>query len=608
MAQLSEDVDYGQESEEDPLTGPGAGGSDAESHEVEQNRLERGLQAPSMHLLSTPKSATGLATLPAIIEPSSLRAYLAKMCDRNEDNQMFTDEDIMKSEASGPVVYWFSMSDCQIIMARAGLLEFVHIVTDEALQRDPAAPQDCFVAYWVRLEALLALYVSRKNHGVSFFNKSDERMRSVLEALRYQDDDRSMEANTLRKSLGPKRVLIPLTADKGDCLVDSCCKVLRVARTYGLEVNFLEVEKADLFQAGEAPTMARTEVHCSICLRTWVPPQPRNGVCPDCGIDVAPGVPLLGVQKPKRREVSSEPVVKKVQRKTVDMSQKAIEVQPLPAVDDVDEFSLASQIGMPASQTAAEVEFLLAVDFHNAAQCIGDNYGFVGYLHFQPGIARKVQSRRGKEEVNVLKIVLADQTAPIHHTIWRDVVDKFLEFSRQFPAEGRVMISIDHLTAKKEVGNTNNMVACPMRVLHSTTQTEYQLLETPPVCLFVKRAFPANLMVLKFATLSNCAKPTIVNLVGYIDQIKSRETEAGNYLTRGRIRDKSGTFLDFAALGRNAYSIARRGQDCEMSVWFAVLKPPTSEVRCLWMYEDAQIYFSQHLVGGSYAAAKTAVA
>ena len=83
----------------------------------------------------------------------------------------------------------------------------------------------------------------------------------------------------------------------------------------------------------------------------------------------------------------------------------------------------------------------------------------------------------------------------------------------------------------KRLGNTNNVVACPMRVLHSTTQTEYQLLETPPVCLFVKRAFPANLMVLKFATLSNCAKPTIVNVVGYthinIDQIKSRETEAG---------------------------------------------------------------------------------
>ena len=144
----------------------------------------------------------------------------------------------MKSEASGPVVCWFSMSDYQIIMARAGLSEIVHIVTDEALQRDPAAPQDCFVAYWVGLEALLALYVSRKNHGVSFFHKSDERMRSVLEALRYQDDDRWMEANRLRKSLAPSvRVLIPLTADKGDCLVDSCCKVLRVARTYGHEVN-----------------------------------------------------------------------------------------------------------------------------------------------------------------------------------------------------------------------------------------------------------------------------------------------------------------------------------------------------------------------------------
>ena len=54
------------------------------------------------------------------------------------------------------------MMDCQVIMQRAGLLNFVHIVTDETLQRDPAAPQDCFLAYWVRQEALLALYVSRE--------------------------------------------------------------------------------------------------------------------------------------------------------------------------------------------------------------------------------------------------------------------------------------------------------------------------------------------------------------------------------------------------------------------------------------------------------------
>ena len=46
----------------------------------------------------------------------------------------------------------------------------------------------------------------------------------------------------------------------------------------------------------------------------------------------------------------------------------------------------------------------------------------------------------------------------------------------------------------------------------------------------------------------------------------------------------------------------------EVSVWFAVLKPPSSDVRCLWVYEEAQIFFSQHLVGGGYSAAKTAVA
>jgi len=55
----------------------------------------------------------------------------------------------------------------------------------------------------------------------------------------------------------------------------------------------------------------------------------------------------------------------------------------------------------------------------------------------------------------VLKIVLADKSAPIHHTVWGDVVDKFLEFTRTFPAEGRVVISMDHVTAKKEVDNTH---------------------------------------------------------------------------------------------------------------------------------------------------------
>ena len=626
MAQLPEDVDFDPESEEEPgfgvsclsepgaeeqcpcpLIGTDAVGSDAKSPAVEENGSEKGDLASAGHFLTTPKSATGLATLPAVFEPGSLRAYLAKMCPRNEDNKKYSDQEIMKSEASGPVQYWFSMSDCQVIMDRAGLSEVVHIVTDEALQRDPAAPQECFVAYWVRLEALLALYVSRKYHGVSFFNKSDEKVRSVLAALGYEDDDQSREAKALRKSLGPKRVQIPVTADKGDCLVDSCCKVLRVARGYGLEVKVLEVPEEETLPAVDAPRIAGTEVHCSICLRTWVPPQPRNALCPDCGIEVSHGWPLIGVEKPKRRGASSQPVGKKVQRTTMDMSQTVVAVKPPPAGDDVDEFSLASQICMPASQTAAEVEYMTAAEFHSAAQCSGDHFGFVGYLHFQPGMARKVQPRRGKEEVNLLKIVLADQSAPIQHLIWRDVVDKFLEFARQFPAEGRVMIGIENVTAKKEVGNAQNMVASPMRMLHSTAQTEYQVLDQPTASLTEKRPCPVNLLVLKFAALSKCTKPTTLNLVGYIDQVKGRETETGNYLTRGRIRDKSGTFLEFAALGRHAYSIANRG-DCEMSVWFAVLKPPSSEVRCLWVYDEAQIYFGQHLTGGSYSSAKTAVA
>ena len=603
MAPSSQEVDLEPESDEDPgeqslcpLIGLRAGGIEAESHEVEENALEKNSLALS-----------GLATLPAVIEPSSLRAYLAKMCARNEDNKKFSDEEIMKSEASGPVQYWFSMKDCQVIMQRAGLLNFVHIVTDEALQRDPAAPQDCFLAYWVRQEALLALYVSRENRGVSFFNKSDNKLRTVLEALRYQDDDQSTEAKTVRKNLGPKRVLIPLSADTNDCLVECCCKLLRVARACGYEVNSLEVAEPIILPAESAPSSSGTEVYCGICLRTWVSPQPPDGVCPDCGIEVGHGLLLPDVETPKRKRASSQPVEKKVQRKTLDMSQTAVEVKPIPADDEVDEFSLLSQICKPAWQTTEEIEYLSAAEFHSAAQCTGDHYGFVGYLHFQPGIARKVQRRKGKEQVSVLKIVLADKSAPIHHTVWGDVVDKFLEFTRTFPAEGRVVISMDHVTAKKEVDNTHSNVACPIRGLHSTGQTEYRILDTPPTSFSEIRPFPNNLLVLKFAALSKYAKPTTLNVVGYIDQVKTRETDSGNCLSRGRIRDKSGTFLEFAALGRHALSIANRGKG-EVSVWFAVLKPPSSDVRCLWVYEEAQIYFSQHLVGGGYSAAKTAVA
>ena len=127
------------------------------------------------------------------------------------------------------------------------------------------------------------------------------------------------------------------------------------------------------------------------------------------------------------------------------MSQTAVEVKPLPADDEVDEFSLLSQICKPAWQTTEEIEYLSAAEFHSAAQCTGDHYGFVGYLHFQPGIARKVQRRKGKEQVSELKIVLADKSAPVQHTVWGDVVDKFLEFARTFPAEGHVVISMDHV-------------------------------------------------------------------------------------------------------------------------------------------------------------------
>ena len=90
MAQLPEDVDFDPESEEEPgfgvsclsepgaeeqcpcpLIGTDAVGSDAKSPAVEENGSEKGDLASAGHFLTTPKSATGLATLPAVIEPGS---------------------------------------------------------------------------------------------------------------------------------------------------------------------------------------------------------------------------------------------------------------------------------------------------------------------------------------------------------------------------------------------------------------------------------------------------------------------------------------------------------------------------------------------------------
>ena len=71
-----------------------------------------------------------------------------------------------------------------------------------------------------------------------------------------------------------------------------------------------------------------------------------------------------------------------------------------------------------------------------------------------------------------------------------------------------------------------------MRGLHSTGQTEYQILDTPPTSFSEIRPFPNNLRVLKFAALSKYAKPTTLNVVGYIDQVKTRETDSGNYAAR----------------------------------------------------------------------------
>ena len=128
----------------------------------------------------------------------------------------------------------------------AGLSEVTSIVTDEALQRDTATPQDCFVAYWVRQEALMGLYISRGCHGVAFFNKADEKTRSLLADLGWDDDDISKEATTLRQRLGPERVHIPKAPDKGDCLAESCCKLLIFARAYGHQVKNCKCQKENI--------------------------------------------------------------------------------------------------------------------------------------------------------------------------------------------------------------------------------------------------------------------------------------------------------------------------------------------------------------------------
>ena len=122
--------------------------------------------------------------------------------------------------------------------------------------------------------------------------------------MEWEDDDSSKEATALRQSLGPKRVHIPKTPDKGDCLVESCCKLLIFARAYGHQVKQLEVSEGK--HLGGA---AIGDVHCTICLTTWVTPEPHNGQCPECGVDVVDGLPFN--QKNAKRKGDSDNNVEK---------------------------------------------------------------------------------------------------------------------------------------------------------------------------------------------------------------------------------------------------------------------------------------------------------
>ena len=130
---------------------------------------------------------------------------------------------------------------------------------------------------------------------------------SVLRDLGYEHDDLSEEAQTLRQSLGPKRVLIPKIPDKGDCLVESCCKLLRFARALGHEVQDLKLTDHDM----ESDAGCSVQVQCSICLQTWDPPALPNGQCPDCGIVVINSLTASDTKKPKRRAASPKTVAKK---------------------------------------------------------------------------------------------------------------------------------------------------------------------------------------------------------------------------------------------------------------------------------------------------------
>ena len=88
-----------------------------------------------------------------------------------------------------------------------------------------------------------------------------------------------------------------------------------------------------------------------------------------------------------------------------------------PEEDEADEFSLAAHVEMPASMTNSEVEYMTAAQYHTIAQCSGDTFGFKGFLHFWPSEPRTVQLKRQKEGVSVIKIVMADKSAPMHITV-----------------------------------------------------------------------------------------------------------------------------------------------------------------------------------------------
>ena len=251
------------------------------------------------------------------------------------------------------------------------------------------------------------------------------------------------------------------------------------------------------------------------------------------------------------------------------------------------------------ASSAADLEYLVAADYHQRDNVFGDDFAFEGYFVYGPEAVKHVElsepKSRQKKTEPLYTFLVGDESAPLLCKFWGkaalQVLHKVTQWRNKNLHDKMIRVRITFVAVQKEKAKKSKLMT-PRRVLVSSDTTTFECVHSfqrkHDEC--IEPALNENIFLTSFECLRNVAIPFEVSLAGKVYTVGDvRRTKKKETILDFTLQDENGLYIQCMAHGRPAESDVIKA-DQEIIAYFGSAQPGLDgDSGKIWFFSESHV-------------------